>query len=61
MTTTQRCPGNELNKSLQTYSCKCSSCGKENEFFSDELNKIIKCSQCGSELDTSQCTLDGQA
>ena len=61
MATTQRCPGNELNKSLQTYSCKCPSCGKENEVFADELNKPRKCSSCGKDLDTSKCALDGKA
>ena len=34
----QRCPGNELNKSLTTYTCDCPSCGKENEIFGDEMN-----------------------
>ncbi len=61
MTDTQRCPGNELNKNMQTYSCKCSECGKETEIFSDELNKSQKCTACGVELDTSQCALDGKA
>ncbi|MBU0995239.1 MAG: hypothetical protein KJ737_22310 [Proteobacteria bacterium] len=61
MTTTARCPGNELNKSVQTLSCKCPSCGKENEIFSDELNKKHTCTACGKKLDTSACHLDGKA
>ncbi len=60
MTDTQRCPGKELNKTLQSYICKCPECGKENEIFSDELNKTQKCTACGVVLDTSQCTLDGR-
>ncbi len=61
MNTTQRCPGNELNKSLQTYKCKCPECGKENEFFSDELNKSHKCVGCGVTVEMTSCTPDGQA
>ncbi len=61
MDTTQRCPGNELNKSLQTYECKCSECGKENELFSDELNKSHKCTGCGVVLDTTSCAPDAHA
>ncbi len=55
---TQRCPGNELNKSLTTYSCDCPSCGKENEIFGDELKKTHKCVVCGTELDLSKIKPD---
>lgn len=54
MESTQRCPGNELNKTLNAYDVKCPSCGKVNEIFNDEVNKKNKCSGCGTELDTSQ-------
>lgn len=61
METTQRCPGNELNKSLTVYTCECPSCGKENEIFSDELKKARKCSACGAELDMNKCVLSGKS
>lgn len=57
----QRCPGNELNKSLSAYSCDCPSCGKENEIFGDERNKKHKCSACGAELDMTKCKLSGKS
>jgi len=60
MTEAQRCPGNELNKNLQTCICKCLVCDKENEIFSDELNKAQKCIACGVALDTNKCTLTGK-
>lgn len=55
MSTLDRCPGNELNKSLAVLSCKCDACGKENEVFADEVSKTVKCSSCGEPLDTSKC------
>jgi uncharacterized protein (DUF983 family) len=60
MESNQRCPGNELNKTLQTYKCDCPSCGKENEIFGDELKKAHKCTECGTALDMSKCKLDGK-
>jgi len=56
----QRCPGNELNKSLITYACACPSCGKENEVFGDEMNKTHKCVACGTALDLSKCKPAGK-
>ncbi len=61
MTTTERCPGNELNKTLNVITYKCASCGKENEVFGDELNKEHKCASCGTKLDTSKCAQSGGA
>lgn len=56
MSTLDRCPGNELNKTLSVLSCICDACGKENEVFADEANKKVKCSSCGELLDTSKGT-----
>lgn len=56
MSTLDRCPGNELNKSVSILSCTCDACGKENEVYADELNKKNKCSSCGAILDTSKIT-----
>lgn len=53
MSTLDRCPGNELNKSLTVYNFVCKKCGKENEIFADETGKTNKCSACGEILDTS--------
>ena len=36
MTTPQHCPGWEQSKNLKSFECKCPSCGKEIEIFSDE-------------------------
>ena len=55
MSTLDRCPGNELNKSASILTCKCKACGKENEVYADEVNKKNKCSSCGEILDTSKC------
>ena len=54
MTDTTRCPGNELNKSLEIIRVDCPKCGKENEIFGDEVGKIQKCTGCKAELDLSQ-------
>lgn len=42
------CPGFESNKSLSEAKVKCPDCGNEQEIFSDELTKQIKCKECGS-------------
>ncbi len=54
MSEAQRCPGNELNKSLGTIDIKCSSCGTVNEIFSDETGKNNKCTKCKEPLTTPQ-------
>lgn len=56
-----RCPGNELNKSLKTFVCTCSSCGKENEIFADEMNRKHACTACGTALDLTKCKEQGKA
>ncbi len=54
MSTLERCPGNELNKSVSIFTIACKSCGKDNEVFADEIKKSVKCSACGELLDTSK-------
>lgn len=49
--TAQRCPGNELNKSLSTIDVKCTSCGTVNEIFQDESDKKHQCTKCGESLE----------
>ena len=61
MDSPQHCPGLESNKSLKTYMCKCSGCGKETEVFSDELEKKQTCGNCGIALDVSHCKKDAEA
>ena len=55
MSTLDRCPGNELNKTASIFTIACKSCGKENEVFADEIKKSVKCTACGELLDTSEC------
>lgn len=59
--TPQHCPGFEQFKSLKSFVCRCPSCGKENEIFSDEFDKTRKCSGCGELIDFTQCTWDAGA
>jgi hypothetical protein len=61
MTTPQHCPGFHELKHLKSFKCKCVSCGKEKEIFSDEFDKTHICSECGNEIDFSQCSLEGEA
>ena len=58
MTTPKHCPGWEQFKNLKVFSCKCPNCGKEKEIFSDEFDKTHICSECGKEIDFTQCTFD---
>ncbi len=51
MATPQHCPGFEHFKHLQSITCRCPNCNKENEIFSDEYNKKKKCSKCGELID----------
>ena len=60
MDSTQRCPGNELNKTLVTFICECTSCGTDNEIFGDEIKKSHKCTKCGAELDLSKRKAPGK-
>ncbi|RPJ82412.1 MAG: hypothetical protein EHJ94_02135 [Deltaproteobacteria bacterium] len=60
MTDKTHCPGFEQNKNLKTVVCKCPDCGTKVEVFSDELDRLKKCSGCGREIDPSQCKIDGR-
>lgn len=57
MTTPQHCPGFEQMKELKSFICKCPSCGKEAEIFSDEFNRTHVCKGCRKEIDFTKCTL----
>lgn len=54
----QHCPGFESNKSLSAITVKCPDCGNEQEIFSDELTKQIKCSSCSSLFDAAACKVE---
>ena len=58
MTTPMHCPGFESKKHLQSFVCKCPSCGLEKEIFSDEFDKKHVCKGCQKEIDFTQCTLE---
>lgn len=58
-TTPQHCPGYAQFKSLKSFMCKCPQCGSAKEIFSDEFDRPHKCSNCGQEIDFTQCTLEG--
>jgi len=58
-TTPQHCPGFTQFKDLESFICKCPNCGAEKEIFSDEFDRSHHCSECGNEIDFTQCTLDG--
>ena len=60
MTTPQHCPGFDSFKHLTSFVCKCPSCGKEKEIFSDEFEKKHTCNQCKQEIDFTQCTLEAE-
>lgn len=55
MTTPQHCPGFEQYKNLTSISCKCPTCGKEIEIFSDEFDRKHKCTGCKQEVDFTKC------
>lgn len=61
MTTPEHCPGFQQYKHLQSFVCKCPSCGQVKEVFSDEFNKKHACKGCGKEIDFTQCILDSEA
>jgi len=50
------CPGLQAHKSLSSYTCKCSNCGKEKEIFSDEFDRSHMCPRCNEPLDLTLCT-----
>lgn len=53
----QHCPGFESNKSLNEVKLKCPECGNEFEIFSDEMEKMAKCTSCGAAVDPKKCSL----
>lgn len=50
MSTLERCPGNDQQKSFTIINVTCHACGEINEVYSDELNKKHKCDKCEVEL-----------
>lgn len=50
----QHCPGFESNKSLAEVKVKCPDCGNEQEIFSDEVGKQVKCDSCSSVFDSAK-------
>ncbi len=61
MSTPLHCPGFQQLKNLKSFLCKCPSCGKEVEIFSDEFDKRHICKGCQKEIDFTKCTLTGRA
>ena len=61
MSIPRHCPGFEQFKGLKSFSCKCPSCGKEVEIFSDEFDKKHTCKGCRLEIDFTKCTVTGGA
>ncbi len=55
MSDQQHCPGFEANKSLSEIKVKCPECGAEFEVFSDEAEKVAKCSACGASVNPQEC------
>jgi len=58
--TPKHCPGFDNFKHLKSFVCKCPSCGEEKEIFSDEFDKVHKCSKCHQEIDFNKCSLSGE-
>ena len=59
MTTPQHCPGFEQFRDLESFMCNCPNCNSKIEIFSDEFDKKHHCPACKSEIDFTQCTLEG--
>ncbi|MFO7964350.1 MAG: hypothetical protein R6U50_10550 [Desulfobacterales bacterium] len=58
-TTPQHCPGFEKFRELESFTCSCPNCSEKMEIFSDEFDKPRKCPKCGTQIDFTQCTLEG--
>jgi uncharacterized protein (DUF983 family) len=58
MWTPKHCPGYESFKTLKSFTCKCPSCGKALEIFSDEFDKPRTCKQCGKPIDFTRCEIE---
>ena len=50
MSTLDKCPGNDQQKSFAIINVKCHACGEENEVYTDELHKKPKCDKCKVDL-----------
>ncbi|MCP3922902.1 MAG: hypothetical protein GY714_09980 [Desulfobacterales bacterium] len=50
MSTIDRCPGNDQQKSFTIINVTCHACGEINEVYSDELQKKQTCDKCSVEL-----------
>ncbi len=59
--TPRHCPGLESHKNLTSFTCKCPTCGKTAEIFSDEFDRPHKCKGCGKSIDFSQCSVEAHA
>jgi uncharacterized protein (DUF983 family) len=57
--TPMHCPGFQAHKNLTSFTCKCPSCGKEIEIFSDEFDRPHKCRSCKEEVDFTKCSIEG--
>jgi ribosomal protein S27E len=53
--TDTHCPGFESNKTLNEVKVRCPACSKEWEVFSDEVDKTLKCPDCGGIVDAKNC------
>lgn len=56
-TTPKHCPGFERVRNLNSFNCKCTHCGAEQEIFSDEFNQARSCKKCHKPIDFTQCAL----
>jgi uncharacterized protein (DUF983 family) len=56
--TDTHCPGFESNKTLKEVKVRCPVCKKEWEVFSDELEKTVKCQQCGGLMELKKNTVE---
>jgi len=57
MNTPTHCPGFERFRNLNSFICKCSGCGEEQEIFSDEFDKPRECKKCHTPIDFTKCAL----
>ena len=44
-------------KELHIFRLKCYLCGKESEIFSDEVDRIRKCTSCKESIDPRKCEI----
>ena len=49
----------EVNfETVKFFVCPCSSCGRKQEIFADEIHKPHFCKKCGEELDFNRCNFE---